>query len=145
MKRSNLQVSKGIGGNLIQVAAAIIHKDNKILICQRGAGGHCEYLWEFPGGKRDAGETPEQCLIRECREELGIEIGLKGIFAETVYQYPDRKIAFTFFTAELIQGEPVKYVHRDIRWVSPGELTEYEFCPADVSIVEKLANSSFAK
>jgi 8-oxo-dGTP diphosphatase len=129
---------------VIQVAAAIIYKDHKILICQRGAGGHCEYLWEFPGGKQDVGETLEQCLVRECREELGIEIEVKSIFAETVYQYPDRKIAFTFFNAELIQGEPVKSVHRDIKWVSLGELANYKFCPADVGVVDKLANAFLA-
>jgi 8-oxo-dGTP diphosphatase len=126
---------------MIHVAAAILRKDDKILICQRGAGGNCEYLWEFPGGKQDTGETMEQCLIRECREELEIEIGIKSIFAETTWQYPDRKIAFTFFNAELIQGEPVKNVHKILQWVSPNELADYEFCPADVGIVDKLAKA----
>jgi 8-oxo-dGTP diphosphatase len=126
---------------MIHVAAAILRKDDKILICQRGAGGNCEYLWEFPGGKQDTGETMEQCLIRECREELEIEIGIKSIFAETTWQYPDRKIAFTFFNAELIQGEPVKNVHKILQWVSPNELVDYEFCPADVGIVDKLAKA----
>lgn len=123
---------------MIQVAAAIIRRNNKILICRRGEGGPCAFLWEFPGGKREEQESLGQCLIRECLEELGIEIAVKDVFAETTYQYPDREIDFTFFNAELVSGEIELEVHQEYKWVEPSELANYEFCPADVAIVQRL-------
>lgn len=123
---------------MIHVTAAIILREDKVLICQRGAGGSCAYLWEFPGGKVEPGEILEECLVRECKEELDIVINVKEIFAEMTYQYPERRIAFTFFYAEIICGIIKANVHRDVRWVTLKELNEYEFCPADIKIVERL-------
>ena len=124
---------------MIQVAAAIIQKDGKILICQRGAGGNCAFLWEFPGGKLESGETMEECLIRECKEELEIEISVKDIFAETTYKYPEREIAFIFYKADIIGGQLKMNVHNDMQWVLPSELKKYKFCPADVEIITDIA------
>jgi len=124
---------------MTQVAAAIIQKDDKFLICQRGTGGNCAFLWEFPGGKLEPHESLKECLIRECKEELEIDISVKGIFAETTYKYPEREIAFTFFDTAIIGGKLKMNVHNDIQWVLPRELKNYEFCPADVEIVEKLS------
>ena len=124
---------------MTEVAAAIIWRHDKILICKRGPEGSCEYLWEFPGGKREPAETPEECLERECREELGVTIKINGIFDKTVYKYPDREIAFTFFNAEITGGELKPAVHEEIRWVTVKELPEYEFCPADMKIIERLS------
>lgn len=123
-------------------AAIITNQDNDILICQRGAGGSCEYLWEFPGGKVEPGETPEQCIVRECQEELKIKITVQVVYAETVHQYPEQELAFTFFKARLVSGTPHLGVHKQIKWVKPEELTNYEFCPADVEIVERLIRES---
>lgn len=123
---------------MTQVAAAIIRKDNKILICQRGAGGSTAFLWEFPGGKLEHGETPEECVIRECKEELEIDIKLGKIFAKTEYEYPDRRIAFTFFEAEITDGKIKASVHKDIKWVTNVELMDYKFCPADIEIIKRL-------
>ena len=123
---------------MAQVAAAIIRKDNKILICQRGAGGSTAFLWEFPGGKLEPDETLEECLVRECKEELEIDIKVGKIFAETEYEYPDRKIAFTFFETELTSGKIKTNVHEDVKWVAAAELKDYEFCPADVAIIKIL-------
>ena len=122
------------------VSAAIIKNEaGQILICQRDdKGGVCEYLWEFPGGKQELHETAEDCLIRECMEELDIDIEVRDLFAETTYLYPDREIAFSFFYAKIIKGEPAPKVHKLIRWVLTEELAEYQFCPADVAITEKL-------
>lgn len=120
------------------VSAAIIRKNGKFLICQRAEGGSCSRLWEFPGGKLEPGETPEQCVIRECREELAVIIRPLGLFAETSYRYPDREIHFTFWNAEIPDGPIRMNVHRDIRWVEPDDLSKYPFCPADTAIVEKL-------
>ncbi len=123
---------------MTQVSAAMIRKDGKILICRRGAGGSCAFLWEFPGGKQEPGETPEQCAVRECMEELGIKIKISGIYDRTSYRYPEREIGFTFFEAEILDGEPQISVHSDMHWVLPTELKHYEFCPADVEIIERL-------
>ena len=125
---------------MIQLSAAILKNEaGKILICQRGAGGPCAYLWEFPGGKLESGESPEECLFRECREELGIGIRIQELFAQTTYTYPEIQIAFSFFRAELVDGEPRADVHKSIQWVLPDELKLYEFCPADVAVVERLS------
>jgi len=126
---------------MIHVSAAIIQNESgEILICQRGLGGDCAFLWEFPGGKQETGETAEECLIRECREELDVDIGLKGIFEETIFSYPTRNIAFTFFHATILKGELKADVHNDVKWVKTSQLTEYAFCPADQAIIEKLTN-----
>lgn len=83
---------------MIFVSAAIIRNTaGEILICQRGAGGSCAFLWEFPGGKQEAGETAADCLVRECREELGIEIDIVALLEQTSYTYPDNKIGLSFF------------------------------------------------
>lgn len=83
---------------MILVSAAIIRNTaGEILICQRGAGGSCAFLWEFPGGKQEAGETAADCLVRECREELGIEIDIVALLEQTSYTYPDNKIGLSFF------------------------------------------------
>ena len=124
---------------MTQVTAAIIRQNDKILICKRGAGGNCAFLWEFPGGKLEMGETLEECLIRECKEELEIDIAIKCVFVETTYKYPDREIAFTFFNAEIMGGELKMNVHNDMQWVLPSELKDYEFCPADMEIIRRLA------
>ncbi len=124
---------------MIQVSAAIIKDEtDKILICQRGEGGICEYLWEFPGGKLEIGETPQDCLVRECMEELDIDVEVEELFAETTYAYPDKEIAFSFFYARIVKGEPAACVHKSIKWVLKEELSAYQFCPADVAITDKL-------
>lgn len=123
---------------MLKVMAAIIQQKGKILICQRGDGGNCAFLWEFPGGKLESGESKEECLIRECEEELGVQITIGSVFAKTTYQYPDREIAFTFFHAQIVAGEIVPKVHHQVRWVTPHEIMKYDFCPADIEIVEML-------
>lgn len=125
---------------MILVSAAIIRNTaGEILICQRGAGGSCAFLWEFPGGKQEAGETAADCLVRECREELGIEIDIVALIEQTSYTYPDNKIGLSFFAAQITGGVPQKSVHQEILWVRPAELLQYQFCPADTEIVGRLA------
>ena len=125
---------------MTRVSAAIItNSDNEILICRRGPGGSCQFLWEFPGGKIEQGESPEECLVRECLEELEIEIEILELFEQTKYSYPERDIEFMFFSASLKNGIPTPSVHDSIKWVSPDMLPDYEFCPADVSVVGKLS------
>jgi len=123
---------------LFVAAAIILDGEGRILICRRGPGGNCAYLWEFPGGKLETGESPEACVQRECREELEVELRLTGVFDEFVFEYPDREISFTFFKAEIAGGQLRLNVHEDARWVFLSELPQYEFCPADKRIIEKL-------
>ena len=122
----------------IKVAAAVITDGNRIFATQRGHGNYKDW-WEFPGGKIEPGESPEECLVRECREELEIDIEVLDLFEQTKYSYPERDIEFMFFSASLKNGSPTPSVHKNIKWVSPDKLQEYEFCPADVSVIEKLA------
>ena len=123
-----------------QVTAAIIRQDGKYLICQRAHDDSLPLLWEFPGGKLEPGETLEECIIRECQEERGVDIRICGEFGRTSYPYKQWELVFTFFDAEIAAGTPVTTVHEQIRWVSAAELKDYTFCPADVEIVEKLSN-----
>lgn len=125
---------------MIEVAAAILEESGEILICQRGPGGGTDYLWEFPGGKLEPGETGEQCLIRECREELGIEIDILSLYASTDYEYPDGPIRFWFYRARRKRGIPVATVHEAICWAKPEDLKDFEFCPADIEVVSRLSD-----
>ena len=123
----------------ISVAAAIIKNGRgEILICQRAKGGSMGGLWEFPGGKLEEGETLNECIVRECKEELDIAIEPISVFANTEYQYPDRFIKFTFFNVRILSGTIQRKVHDDIQWISRERLSDYEFCPADVDIIKQL-------
>ncbi len=125
---------------MTHVAAVILTDETgKILICKRGEGGSCAHLWEFPGGKVEEGEAPEAAAVRECQEELDLEITLGPVYASMDYSYPDRDIHFTFFNGRVTGGDLKLNVHEDVRWVAPAELKDYTFCPADVSLVERLA------
>jgi 8-oxo-dGTP diphosphatase len=121
-----------------EVSAAILRREGKILICRRPAGGSCPLLWEFPGGKREPGETPEQCLKRECAEELGITVRPLRLFDEARYRYPSREVHLLFFEAEILYGRPERRVHGEMLWAAPEALGAYPFCPADAGVVEKL-------
>ena len=124
-----------------EVTAAIIRKGDKILICQRGKDDELPMLWEFPGGKLEADETLEQCIIREIMEELSLEIEVIDIYAKTIYRFNQKEIYFTFFNAQIIAGEMMLNVHNDAKWVSINEMKDYEFMPADIEIAERLRNS----
>lgn len=125
----------------ISVTAAIIkNAEGKILICQRADNSSMGGLWEFPGGKLEPGETPEECVIRECMEELSIKLSVTDIFARTQYQYPDKLIDFTFFNASVTGGDMKMNVHKDMKWVTVSEMKDYEFCPADIEILDMLSS-----
>lgn len=123
-----------------QVTAAIIRKEDKILICQRAKDDDAPLLWEFPGGKLEPGETLEACIVREIKEELELDIRVKKVFSEVDYSYLDRRVHFTFFEAEILGGEMKLNVHEDARWVARHALQQYEFLPADIDIVQMLQN-----
>lgn len=122
----------------IQVTAAIFCKNDEYLICQRAHDDALPLLWEFPGGKVEEGETLEQCIVRECKEELAVDIQVLGEFGRTSYPHAGNELIFTFFTAEIVGGELSVNVHEQIKWVPIAELKDYSFCPADIEIVERI-------
>lgn len=123
---------------MTEVVAALIWNNDKFLICQRPAYKSCGLLWEFVGGKVEIGETKEQALIRECREELGITLSVGEVFMEVVHEYPDITVHLTLFNATIAEGEPQKLEHNDIRWITIQEIPRFDFCPADEEIIKKL-------
>ena len=122
----------------IVVAAAIIQKEEKILITRRKPDSFLGGLWEFPGGKQEPGETLECCLCREVKEELGIEISEPQVFHSLRYQYPEQEIELHFFTCSISQGHPQPLDCAEIAWVHKTELISYEFPPADISVLNRL-------
>ena len=121
-----------------EVVAALIWDKEKFMICQRPAHKARGLLWEFVGGKVEKGETKEQALVRECREELGVTLSVQELFMDVVHTYPDLTVHLSLFHASILQGEPQKLEHNDIQWITPPEIDRYDFCPADVEILEKI-------
>ena len=123
---------------MTEVVAALIWRDEKFMICQRPAHKARGLLWEFVGGKIEDGETKEEALVRECREELGISLSVGDAFMQVEHEYPDLTVRLTIFHAFIADGEPQKLEHNDIRWITPQEIPNYDFCPADVEILQKI-------
>ncbi len=107
------------------------------MICQRPAHKARGLLWEFVGGKVEPGETKEQALIRECREELAVTLSAGNVFMDVVHEYSDITVHLTLFNATIADGVPQKLEHNDIRWIAPSEIPNYAFCPADKIILTK--------
>lgn len=123
---------------ITDVVAALIWEKDRFLICQRPAHKARGLLWEFVGGKLEPGESRQQALIRECQEELGIEIAVGDVFMEVVHEYPDLLVRLTLFHATIASGVPQMLEHNDLRWITVKEIPQYDFCPADVDILKKL-------
>ena len=123
---------------MTEVVAALIWKNNQFMICQRPANKARALLWEFVGGKVESGETKEQALIRECKEELDILLSVGDVFMEVIHEYPDITVHLTLFNATIAEGEPQKLEHNDIKWITPSEVQKYEFCPADEEILARI-------
>ena len=123
---------------MVEVVAALVWKNNKFMICQRPANKARGLLWEFVGGKVESGETKEQALIRECKEELDILLSVGDVFIDVVHEYPDITVHLTLFNATIAEGEPQRLEHNDIKWITPSEIPNYEFCPADEEILARI-------
>ena len=123
---------------MTEVVAALIWHGDKFMICQRPAHKARGLLWEFVGGKVESGETKEQALIRECKEELDILLSVDDVFMEVTHEYPDLTVHLTLFNATIAEGEPQKLEHNDIQWITPNYISNYEFCPADEEILDKI-------
>ena len=123
---------------MTEVVAALIWEKDRLMICQRPAHKARWLLWEFVGGKVEPGETKEQALIRECREELAVTVSVGEVFMEVTHTYPDLTVHLTLFHASLAEGTPQKLEHNDIRWITTEEIPQYPFCPADEEILAAL-------
>ncbi len=123
---------------ITQVVAALIWDGNRFLICQRPPHKARGLLWEFVGGKVEAGETKEAALIRECREELAVSLSVGELFMEVVHEYPDITVQLSLYHAAIAAGQPQKLEHVDIRWITPAQIPDFDFCPADTQILEKI-------
>ena len=123
---------------ITEVVAALIRQGDKFMICQRPAHKARGLLWEFVGGKVEPGETKEQALIRECQEDLAVTLSVGDVFMDVIHEYPDLTVHLTLFNATIAEGEPQKLEHNDIQWITPREIQNYEFCPADVEILKNI-------
>ena len=127
----------------IEVSAALIFRQGRILITQRHADAHLGGLWEFPGGKREPGESFEACLVREIHEELGVEIAVGHLFEEITHAYAEKTVHLKFFLCELSAGEPRPLGCAAVRWIGKPELADYDFPAADARLLDKLRAYSF--
>ena len=126
------------GSPVIDVAAALVFRDGKLLITQRHAEAHLGGLWEFPGGKREPDETFEACLSRELREELGIEVNVGDLLESLTHAYPEKTVHLKFYCCQWRQREPQPLGCPAFKWVTASELKNYAFPAADARLLEKL-------
>ena len=126
---------------MTEVVAALIWDQDKFMICQRPAHKARGLLWEFVGGKTEPGETMEQALIRECREELDITVSVGDIFTQVIHEYPDILIRLTLFHCTIAEGSPKLLEHNDLKWIHPREIPCFDFCPADKDILELIQDT----
>ncbi len=124
---------------MTEVVAALIWDKGRFMICRRPAHKARGLLWEFVGGKTEKGETPQEALIRECREELDITVSVGDIFTEVTHEYPDIAVHLILFNAAIAEGTPKLLEHCDLKWIYPHEIPNYDFCPADEDILRQIA------
>ena len=127
-----------MGNKIIEVSAGLVFRSGKLLITQRHADAHLGGLWEFPGGKRESGESFEQCLVRELHEELGVQIQVGSLFEEVTHAYPEKTVHLQFFLCRLVRGEPQALGCAAVKWVTRDQLAAHEFPAADATLLLKL-------
>ena len=123
---------------MVDVVAALIRDGERFLICKRPAHKARALMWEFPGGKVEAGERPRDALIRECMEELDITLDVKGLFMQVTHDYPDIQIRLSLYEAVIASGQLRGKEHEALCWILPREIPDYEFCPADKDIIDRI-------
>lgn len=123
---------------MVEVVAALIWDGDRFLICQRPKKKARGLLWEYVGGKVEPGETKQEALIRECREELDVTITVGDVFMDVVHEYPDITVHLTLFHASIAEGTIRLLEHNAIAWITPAEIPDYDFCPADEDINKQL-------
>ena len=130
---------------MTEVVAALIWDEERFLACQRPASKARSLLWEFVGGKVEPSESREEALIRECREELCVTVKPLDVFMEVVHEYPDLTVHLILYNAVITGGEIQLLEHNDARWITPNEIPEYSFCPADKEILERIMENHRGK
>ncbi len=127
---------------MISVSAAIVEEGGRVLIARRAPGERLAGLWEFPGGKREPGETDAECAVRECQEELGVTLEILSVFDSFVWMEPGKTIRFVFLRARILRGQPVPSVHDAFAWVAKEDLNGYCFAPPDVPVTLALCKET---
>ena len=130
---------------MTEVVAALIWQGDRFLICQRPAHKARGLLWEFVGGKVEPGETRQQALVRECREELDVTVTVGEPYWEGTHTYPDLTVHLTLFRAAIADGAPRRLEHNDLRWITPAEIPRFDFCPADREVLDRLMAEGAAR
>ena len=123
---------------MVDVVAALIRDGERFLICKRPAHKARALMWEFPGGKVEAGESPQDALIRECMEELDVTLDVGELYMQVTHDYPDIQIRLSLYEAVIASGELCSKEHEALCWILPREIPDYEFCPADVDIIHRI-------
>ena len=123
---------------MVDVVAALIRDGERFLICKRPAHKARALMWEFPGGKVEAGESPQDALIRECMEELDITLDVGGLYMQVTHEYPDIQIRLALYEAVIASGQLRGKEHEALCWILPREIPDFEFCPADVDIIDRI-------
>ena len=123
---------------MTEVVAALIRDGDTFMICRRPAHKKRGLLWEFVGGKVEPGESREQALIRECREELDVTVSVGDVFMEVVHEYPDLTIRLIVFNARITEGTPKLLEHCELRYITKDEIPDFDFCPADETVLDKI-------
>lgn len=121
-----------------RLTAAVLVENGKILIARRKSGDRQADKWEFPGGTVEQNETPEAALKREMREEFGIEVSIGKCLGENIHHYEYGSIKLLAYLTSFVSGKPVPKDHTEFRWVSPEQLSAFDFAPADIPFVEKM-------
>jgi 8-oxo-dGTP diphosphatase len=127
----------------IYVVGAVIIENGKILCAQRGPSKSLPFKWEFPGGKIEKGESPQEALRREINEEMRCEIEIGEQVEDTVYEYDFGVVHLKTFYCRLIAGEPILTEHVSIQWLYPNELRSLDWAPADIPAIETLSKKTF--
>lgn len=127
---------------ITNVVAALVWDGDKFMICQRPAHKARGLLWEFVGGKVEKGESKADALVRECKEELDIIVEPRDIYMELIHEYPDITVRLTLYNAVIKEGEPKLLEHNDIKWITPDEIPQFDFRPADEEILRKIIGVS---
>lgn len=129
---------------MTEVVAALIWDGDRFLICRRPANKARALLWEFVGGKTEPGESLAEALIRECREELDIRVHVGEIYMQVIHEYPDITIRLTLFHCSIAEGTPKLLEHAALDWITPAQIPEFDFCPADYEILDRIT-ADFAR